>query len=258
MFHACPSLHRRCRADCGGRRDRRQNLGAVAASFPRARLWSDVARGVRPGSARSRRPVRRRAGRTHPRRPEAARCCRRTFSISAAPCARAGSRASSGWHSRPTTRAADASTSTSRTAAGHTVVARFRRSGSAARRRRGLAIRFALGRGGPGVHRAAVRQPQRRPSGVRAGRVSLRRARRRRVRQRSGSPRAEPQGAPGQDAANRRERHRWSPCRIRRAGQQSVRQRRAGRDASGDLELRAAEPVALLVRRAVARRDRRA
>ena len=136
---------------------------------------------------------------------------RRTSSICAARSRPAASAGCSGWPLRRTRRAA-ASTSTSPTAAGHTVVARFRRSAEPAGRRSSLAIRPALGRaGGARVHRAAVLEPQRRPPGVRAGRLPLHRPGRRRLRQRPGSPRAEPVGAARQDAAHRRQRRRRAP-----------------------------------------------
>ena len=75
-----------------------------------------------------------------------------------------------------------------------------------ARRRSGVAVRSALGRAASRVHRAAVRQPQRRRPGVRAGRLPLHRPRRRRQRRRSGASRAEPDDAARQDAAHRRQR----------------------------------------------------
>ena len=65
--------------------------------------------------------------------------------------------------------------------AGHTVVARFRRSADPLVADPSIAVRSALERRGrPGLHRAAVRQPQRRQPGVRSRRLSLHRHGRRR------------------------------------------------------------------------------
>ena len=83
------------------------------------------------------------------------------------------------------------------------------------------------GAGGAGGDRAAVFESQRRPPGVRARRLSLHRPRRRRLRRRSRSPRAESAGAAREDAAHRRQRRRQSPDRLPGACRQSVRARAA-------------------------------
>ena len=73
------------------------------------------------------------------------------------------------------------------------------------------------------VHRTAIREPQRRQPRVRAGRVSLHRPWRRRIRGRSESSRAESVGVSRQDAAHRRERAGRTSDRLPGAADEPVR-----------------------------------
>ena len=214
---------------------------------------------VRAGSGRSGRPVRRAAERPHPRDSRRRR-------------AAGGFHRSVGRHRvgrRAGTARARVSPGGARRAAGSsstspTAPATPSSRGCAARRIRWWPIppRDSICDGAArraGVHRAAVRQPQRRPSGVRSRRLSLHRARRRRLGQRSRiiARRIRPSCSArccGSTSA--------SPTPIRpatrcRPDNPFVRGGPAGR-AAGDLELRAEEPVALFVRRSGARRHRRA
>ena len=132
---------------------------------------------------------------------------------------------------------------------GDTVVARLRRSADAFIADPVVAFRSALGRRRDGLHRAAVREPQRRPPRVRSGRLSLHRARRRRIGQRSRAPRAESVDAARQDAADRRQRSRHAPVGISGAAGQPVRAQRSAWRAARRSGLRPAQPVALFIRR---------
>ena len=139
--HADHSLARRLVRRC------RQCAGATELPCLRHRLLG--AGRVRPGPDRHARAVRRAAGRPHPRESAAERCWRPIFSISRPSSSAAANRASWAWRSRPTTRRAAASTSTSPTAAGDTVVARFRRGPRQLRSSPIRRSRFDLRWGGP-------------------------------------------------------------------------------------------------------------
>ena len=92
-------------------------------------------------------------------------------------------------------------------------------------RRRGS---ICAGAAATAVHRPAVRQSQRRQPRVRTGRLSLHRARRRRIGRRSGPSRAEPGGAARQDAAASTSTCPTAhPDRVSDSGRQSVRRRRS-------------------------------
>ena len=90
---------------------------------------------------------------------------------------------------------------------GDTVVARFMRSSTPTLADRFVEIRPAAG-GDAAIRQPALFESQRRPPGVRARWLSLHRARRRRLGQRSRPSRAEPERAARQDAAHRRQRAR--------------------------------------------------
>ena len=124
-----------------------------------------------------------------------------------------------------------------------------------ARRRSGLALRSAVGRRRR-LHRPAVRQSQRRQPRVRAGRLSLHRHGRRRLGRRSGSSRAEPaRSCSARCCASTSTCPTANPTGYQIPRRQPVRGRRR---AAGNLELRPAQSVAVLLRRSGARRHRRA
>ena len=204
-----PRAPRRHRARRVRPRVRRGTRGAEPAS-PRAglRVRLHGAGRVRPGSDRSQRPVRRRAGGPDPRRPQRHRAADRLPRPARRRSRPAASADCSAWRSRPTTRRAAASSSTSPNRSGDTVVARFRRSADPLVADPASRFDLRWRRGGARVHRAAVLESQRRPPRVRSRRLPLHRPRRRRLRQRSRPPRAESARAARQDAAHRRQRAR--------------------------------------------------
>ena len=89
-----------------------------------------------------------------------------------------------------------------------------------------------------------IPEPQRRPAAVRAGRPAVHRNGRRRLRRGPGEPRAEPRLAARQDPA-----HRSAPSRLERLPLTRLQPVRGPRRARRDLRVRAAQPLALLVRR---------
>ena len=170
-----------------------------------------------------------------------------------------GERGCSAWRSRPTTRRAAASSSTSPTRPGDTVVARFQPIGDDPLVA-DPASRFDLrvGRAAQRVHRAAVRESQRRPPGVRPRRLPLHRPGRRRLGQRSGATaRRIPATLLGKMLRIDVNVPDGDPHGLSRAAGQSVRRRQPVARAR-DLGVRPAQSVALLLRRSGARRHRRA
>ena len=175
-------------------------------------------------------------------------------SARSAPAASAGC---SAWRSRPTTRRAAGSSSTSPTRAAtrssHASRDPPTRSSPTA------ASRFDLQFGGTPVHRPAVREPQRRPPGVRPRRLPVHRAGRRRLRKRPRSiaRRTRPScsarccGSTSTSANGDPNGYRVPPDNPFPSG------RPPGAPA-GNLVVRPAESMAVLVRRCLARRYRRA
>ena len=179
------------------------------------------------GSGRSIGPVRRRAGRAHPRGPRAASCCRTTFldlrRHGARPAASGGC---SGWRLRPTRQAAGFFVNfTNRS--GDTVVARFRRSANPLIADAIVALRSAVGRRRPAFIAQPFRQSQRRPPRVRARRLPLHRPRRRRIGRRSRSiARRIRRSCSARCCASTSTCPTRHPDRVSGSGRQSVRRRR--------------------------------
>ena len=190
----------------------------VRADARRERILA--AGGVRPGSAGPDRAGRRRAGRPRPRREERRRAGGRLPESCERRACNCGEQGLLGLAFAPDYATSGRVFVNFINLPGHTVIARFRRSASDPLRA-DPASRFDLvWPDGAARHHPAVRQPQRRPPRVRAGRLPLHRHGRRRIGQRSDAPRAEPAVAARQDAPHRRvgvrqRRARATTCRRR-------------------------------------------
>ena len=175
---------------------------------------------------------------THPDPPERQAAGDGPSSTSRGCVKRAASRACWAWPSTRTTRATAGSTSTTRTARTTARVVEYRRA-SATARANPASARLLLCDGRPlANHNGGA-------LAVRPRRAALHRHGRRRRRRRPAGQRPEPRHAARQDPAHRRRLARGRQA-VRHPGGQPVRRPRGG--AAGDLRLRPAQPVALLVR----------